>query len=170
MAMLDEQSPMQFAVCLYTPRAVLRGMVAAGRFSQLLDLLNHPAPVYLPLVDAQVLPPGGGTWSLSRARLWVSKEEILFGFTAAEADAPKASNLLVEKIPLAVGCYVGDYRIEGTLHVLDRLPWDEFLTGPRDHFLALTDATITSASDDGQLAQVGFLALNRHYVRILYEE
>jgi hypothetical protein len=163
-----ESGPVAIAAC--TPHAWVRGIVELGRIRRLSDLLNHAGTTHLTLVDGEVLPFGSREWPRSRPRLYLNKADMLFLHPTAAGDAPYSPpGLVVDKIPVAVGLYVGEYHIEGTLHMVDRLPWEQYFSVLRDRFLILTDATITRAVGGEEVASVGFIGVNREHLSVLYE-
>ena len=163
-----ESEPVAIAAC--TLHAWVRGIVELGRIRRLSDLLNHAGTTHLTLVDGEVLPFGSREWPRSRPRLYLNKADVLFLHPTASGDVPRSlPGLVVDKIPVAVGLYVGDYHIEGSLHLVDRLPWEEYLNVLRDRFLILTDATVTRAVSGEEVARVGFVGVNREHLSVLYE-
>jgi hypothetical protein len=158
------------AIAACTPHAWVRGIVELGRIRRLSDLLNHPGTTHFTLVDGEVLPFGAREWPRSRPRLYLNKADVLFLHPTATGDTPHSPpGLVVDKIPVAVGLYVGDYHIEGTLHVVDRLPWEQYFSVLRDRFLLLTDAAIARAVSGEEVARVGFVGVNRERLSVLYE-
>jgi hypothetical protein len=151
------------------PGAWLRGVVELGRMRRLSDVLNQAAASYLPVHDAELMPSGAREWPRPRARLYVNKADLLFVHPTADSPLPAApAGLIVSKLRAPVGLYVGEYRLEGIVHLADRVPWEQFLSVIRDRFLAITEASITRVTTGETVESAGFVAVNREHVSALY--
>jgi len=165
----EDSAPQQLAVAAIMPDAWLRGVVDLGRMRRLSDVLNHVAVSYLPVLDAQLLPSGAREWPRPQARLYVNKVDLLLVHPAADSPLPTAPpGLIVSKLRAPVGLYVGEYRLEGIVHLADRVPWEQFLSVLRDRFLAITEASITRVTTGEPVDSPGFVAVNRERVSALY--
>ena len=167
---MQPETPSQpVAVAAILPGAWLRGGVDLGRQRRLSDVLNHVAASYLPVVDAELMPSGAREWPRARPRMYVNKNDLLFVHPTANSLLPAAPpGLLVSKLRAPVGLYVGDYLLEGIVHVADKVPWEQYLTVVRDRFLAITDARIVRVSTGEPVESAGFVAVNRDHVTALY--
>jgi hypothetical protein len=146
----------------------VRGVVELRGATRLSDLLNQVATTALTVLDGEVLPTGGRQWPDERHRLVVNKAEILFAHPVH--DHPRAAaGLRLHKYDAEVGIYLGEYHVRGTIHLPDRLVWEQYLSSLRDRFLALTDATIVRAGDDAIVATTEYLAVSRERLCVLYE-
>jgi hypothetical protein len=161
--------PQQVAVAAILPNAWLRGVVDLGRMRRLSDVLNHVAAGYLPVVDGELMPSGAREWPRPRPRLYVNKADLLFVHPTANSSLPAAPpGLTVSKLRAPVGLYVGEYLLEGIVHVADRVPWEQYLSVVRDRFLAITEASIVRVTTGEPVESAGFVAVNREHVTALY--
>jgi len=164
-----DATPQQIAVAAITPGAWLRAIVDLGRMRRLSDVLNHVAAGYLPVLDAELMPHGAREWPRAQARLYVNKADLLFVHPTADSPLPSAPHgLVVSKLRAPVGLYLGEYRLEGIVHLADRVPWEQFLSVLRDRFLAITDASITRVTTGEPIESTGFVVVNREHVSALY--
>jgi hypothetical protein len=152
-----------------TPCAWVRGILEISHTRRLLDVLNRPGTSYLRLADGEVLPYGATEWPRPQPWLYVNKTEILFVHPAAGSARSRPSDLTVEKTPVVVSVYLGEYCVRGTVHMPDRLPCAEYFGVLRDPFVALTEVTITRTALDEEVARVEFAAINRVRVTVLSE-
>jgi hypothetical protein len=153
-----------------TPCAWVRGILEISTTRRLSDVLNRPGTSYLRLADGEVLPHGATEWPRAQPRLYLNKAEILFVHPAAGGARSRSSDLTVEKTPVRVSLYLGDYCVRGTVHMPDRIPCAEYFGVLRDPFVALTDVTITRTALDEEVAAVEFAAVSRARVTVLAEE
>jgi hypothetical protein len=161
----------RLAVTLCTANAWVRGVVHLGRLRRLSEVLNHPALDYVPVHDGEFMPFGARDWPRPHRTLYVNKADILFAHPTPPSDGPRpVAGLAVQKIPAPVRLYVGDFQVQGTVYLADRVPWEQFLTVLRDRFLALTGATITRAVSGEPVATVDFVAVNRAHLSVLVPE
>jgi hypothetical protein len=84
-------------------------------------------------------------------------------------DGTPRADLRVAKVAVPVAIHLGEYRVRGTLHLPDRVPWEEYLSVVRERFLAVTSATIDQAVTEEVVAEVAFVAVNRQRVSVFYE-
>lgn len=169
--MQQEPEPRSVAVAAIMPGAWLRGIVELGRLRRLSDVLNHVAASYVPVLDAELMPSGAREWPRPQARLYVNKADLLF--VHPTADSPPFTpppGLVVSKLRAPLGLYVGEYRVEGIVHLPDRVPWEQYLSVLRDRFLAITEATITHAATGEPVESAGFVAVNRERISALYPQ
>lgn len=167
--MQHDPAPQPIVVAAIMPGAWLRGVVDLGRMRRLSDVLNQVAASYLPVLDAELMPSGAREWPRPRARLYVNKADLLFVYPAADSLLPAApAGLIVSKLRAPVGLHVGEYRLEGIVHLADRVPWEQFLSVLRDRFLAITEASITRVTTGEPVESTGFVAVNRGHVSALY--
>ena len=70
---------------------------------------------------------------------------------------------------MRVVLYIGEWRVEGDLHVLVESRLTDALNARLRDFLALTDATIYHAVTGEKIAERPFLDVNREGITIIYE-
>jgi len=70
---------------------------------------------------------------------------------------------------VAVGVHLAGYHLPGTVRLPGRVAWEQYLRALRDRFLVLGNATITRAVDEQPVAAVGYVAVNREHLGVLYE-
>ena len=123
-------------------------------------------------VYARALVPRVATqWPEARPRLILNKAEILFAHPvgdAAERVFPVDTG--IQRFPVSIGLHLGGYHVQGTLHLPDRVAWEQYLTALRDRFLALTGVTITRAVDGTTVGTAASAAVNRERLSVLYEQ
>ena len=69
-----------------------------------------------------------------------------------------------------VSLWVGDWRIEGDLHVLYESRLTDALNSRSKDFLAVTDAIIFDARTGAELRRTPFLDVNRMSITVVYIE
>jgi hypothetical protein len=159
----------ELGVVVYTPHAAVRGAVDVSRIGRLSELLNNVSLSFFPVLQGEVRPHGLEAWGPPCPQVTINKADILLAFTTTEATGPRMSGLVVEKQKLPVDMYVGAYHVRGAFHVLERVPWQQWLTGQRLPFLPMTEATFAPAGQEEAMTSVPFLLVNRQHVSILYE-
>ena len=167
--MEDQAPPAQLPVVVYTPGMVVRGRATLGRIGRLSDLLNQTSLGFLGLADAEGRAPGADAWAPLGAHVSVNKDEILFTYATQGTGPTGMAGMRVEKFPVAVGLYLGDYRLQGSLYLLDRVPWEDLLSGLRERFIPLTDVAIGYLGSDVAPTTVNFVAVNKDRISLLSE-
>jgi hypothetical protein len=64
--------------------------------------------------------------------------------------------------------YVGEWRVEGDIHILAESRLTDALNSRNKDFLAVTDAVIYEAKTDDVVARTSFLDINRTTISIIY--
>lgn len=147
----------------------VRGLVDLGRYQRLTDLLNNAAAVYLVLHSGQVLPHGTQLWPPAHRRLLLRKSDVLFVLPTTEDRPRSPAGLVVAKEPVRVGLGVGAYVVSGALHLLEQVVWEQYLANVQSQFLPLTGVRVAHAATDEEVARVGYAAVNREHITVLYE-
>jgi hypothetical protein len=167
--MEDQAPPEQLPVVVHTTGTVVRGRALLGRIRRLSDLMNQTSLAFLGVIDAEVSAPGSDVWAPAGRHVSVNKDEILFVYPQGGAGTSRLSGLQVEKFPVTVGLYIGDYRLQGAFYLLDRVPWEDLLSGLRDRFMPLTDVTVSLVGAAAAPVTADFVSVNRERVSLLYE-
>ena len=157
-------------VAICTSHLWARGLVELRGSTQLIDVLNQNSTAALSVLNGEILPIGATQWPEARPRLILNKAEILFAHPvgdAAERIIPIDSG--IQRYPVSIGLHLGGYHVQGTLHLPDRVAWEQYLTALRDRFLALTGVTITRAVDGTIVGTAASAAVNRERLAVLYE-
>jgi hypothetical protein len=159
-------------VAICTSHLWARGLVELRGSTQLIDVLNQNAAAALSLLNGEILPIGATQWPEARPRVILNKAEILFAHPvgdAAERVIPPIDTA-IQRYPVTIGLHLGGYHVQGTLHLPDRVAWEQYLTALRDRFLALTRVTITRAVDGTTVGAAASAAVNRERLSVLYEQ
>jgi hypothetical protein len=72
------------------------------------------------------------------------------------------------KDKMQVVIFIGDWRIEGDLHILSQSRLTDALNSRTKEFLAVTDATIFEAATGKKISTTGFLDVNRASIDFIY--
>jgi hypothetical protein len=73
-----------------------------------------------------------------------------------------------QKDKMAVVVLVGDWRVEGDIHILADSRLTDALNSRSKDFLAITDATIQDAKTGVLIARTSFLDINRTSISLIY--
>jgi hypothetical protein len=155
---------------VYTAAVWLRGLVELRGSVRLTDVLNQSASPVLVLVEGDVLPVGAAERPATPRPLVVNKAEVLLAYPAVEAEpAGTAAGLRVPRFRLDVGMHLGEYQVQGTIHLPDIVAWTQYLAALRGRFLPLTGASVRRAATGELLATASYVAVNRDRLSVLYE-
>src|SRR5262245_32460080 len=105
-----------------------RGLVELRGSTQLIDVLNQGSTAAMSLFNGEILPVGATQWPEARPRLIINKSEILFAHPVA--DAPERSITVdpaIQRYAVRIGVHLGGYHVQGTLHLPDRVAWEQYL-------------------------------------------
>jgi hypothetical protein len=157
-------------VAICTRHLWARGLVELRGSTQLIDLLNQNAAAALSILNGDILPIGATQWPEARPRLILNKAEILFAHPVGDAaERVVAIDPEIQRYTVRIGLHLGGYHVQGTVHLPDRVAWEQYLTALRDRFLALTGVTITRAVDGTTVGTAPTAAVNRERLSVLYE-
>jgi hypothetical protein len=147
-----------------------RGLVELRGSTHFIDVLNQSATAAMSILNGEILPIGATQWPEARARLILNKAEILFAHPVGDAaERVIAVDQGIQRYAVRIGLHLGEYHVQGTLHLPDRVAWEQYLTALRDRFLALTGVTITRALDGTTVGTAASAAVNRERLTVLYE-
>jgi len=76
--------------------------------------------------------------------------------------------LQAETEKVKVVLYIGEWRVEGDLHVLMKSRLTDALNARQRDFLAVTDATIYHAVTGEKIVERPFLDVNREAITVIY--
>jgi hypothetical protein len=147
-----------------------RGLVELRGSTQLIDVLNQSSSAAMSILNGEILPIGATQWPEARPRLILNKTEILFAHPVGDAaERVIAIDPGIQRYAVQIGLHLGGYHVQGTVHLPDRVAWEQYLTALRDRFLALTGVTITRAVDGTTVGTAASAAVNRERLAVLYE-
>jgi hypothetical protein len=152
------------AVDVYTAAFRVSGSIETP-FSRVTEILNQLSGGHVTLTDAIVREHGATAGTLAAPSALVAVDEILV-MVAAEL-AGGGGEMRIEKRPVKAQLAIPPLRVTGMIHVpMGSRPVDGLLHGT-DLFMAMTDATIASASHPELERTVPVLAVRRGRAHVL---
>jgi hypothetical protein len=165
-------SPDSATVDLYLATRRLRAEIPMRGFTRLSDVLNNTAGRFLSgkLRGLTHTDQHAGELTMTAERdLTVRVDDVLFvqpiAATAQFASSPAEKR---DRITQRMIIELGNFCLEGRLHLVDSVRWVDYATAMNDRFLAVTDASVWS-TDDGPPIETKFVLVNGARLTALYE-
>ena len=153
----------------YLRRRRVRLEISMGRFVRTSDVFNNPRGEFL---DGVSVPVEGGSGreegTQGRApNAAIRLSEICLVYPVSEPPVPPGGAERRERVPQAVVLEVDDWQVTGTLFLLDRINWADFLASASGRFLPVRAASVRLGDlEDSSLYP--FLLVNSSRIGALY--
>jgi hypothetical protein len=136
-------------VDLYVPGRRIRAEVGIGNFGRLSDALNNSPSAYLSGVtqmSADILPSRLSPWSESQRDMVVPLAAVQMVVPIQEPSAaPNQPALMRDRMTVVTEIDVDVWRLTGTLYLIDRVRWSDYLASVRNRFVPLSHVRIQLA-------------------------
>jgi hypothetical protein len=153
-------------VDLYMARGRLRAEIPMHGFSRLSDLFNNAPGEF---VAAQTrLSMVTGDVGVVRRDLVVRLRDVLLVRPIDERPTLPASDSLRDRLNARVVMDLDDWQVTGVLHLVDRVPWLDFVVGMRNRFITVSNASVRFVGVAEPL-ECEFLMVNGARISALYE-
>jgi hypothetical protein len=160
-------------VDLYLASRRVRAEIRTGNFNRLSDYLNSVPGTYLSGTSqfvSEVADNSTEGWTLSSQDMVALLSDIRFLDPIEEGpQVPPRPDLLRKRIQVPVELDVDAWRIAGVLHLMDRVPWTDYLVAARGHFVPLTRARAKLAGSESVI-QSDLLLINASRISAIYAE
>jgi hypothetical protein len=159
-------------VDLYLARQRVRAQVPTGNFQRLSDFLNNSPGGYLSGTSqlvSELAHPTPETWTPHLRDLVVSLAEVRFVHPIAEAAAVNAAELYRDRVRVSVELELDAWHLSGTLYLLDRVRWSDYLRLVRTRFVPLGQASAHLAGAAAPF-ESDLLLLNGARISALYAD
>lgn len=152
----------------YLRRRRVRLEIPMGRFVRTSDVFNNPRGEFL---DGVSVPAEGGPREEGAqggtANAAVRLSEISFVHPISEPPSPPGGAERRERVAQAVVLEVDDWQVSGTLFLLDRINWADFLASASGRFLPVRAASVRLGDSDDS-SQYPFVLVNGSRIGALY--
>lgn len=152
---------------LYLTRRAIRVSIDVGRFPRTSDMLNNMPGEFLegfyaPSEDERAygLSPNEGT------PLAVRLSEICFLVPIVEPPSPPSAEHR-DRFPERIVLEIDDWQMSGTLFLVDKIRWVDFMAGVRNRFLPLRDV-VARMGDNPAALDVPFVIVNAARIDVLF--
>jgi hypothetical protein len=153
-------------VDLYLARGRLRAEIPMQGFSRLSDLFNNAPGEF---VGASMrLAAVAGDVSVIRRDLVVRMRDVRLVRPIEEGSMPVSLGARRERLRARVVIDLDDWQVTGDLHLVDRIPWLDFVTGMRNRFISVSDASVRFVGVAEPL-ECDYLLVNGARISALYE-
>jgi hypothetical protein len=150
-------------VDLYLSRGRVRAEVPMHGFGRLSEVFNNAPGEFI-----------GATVSMSvgaardRHELVVRLRDIRLVRPINEADGFSTPTAVRERVAARVVMDLDDWQVTGTVHLMDRIPWLDFMTASRNRFISVSLASVRFVGVAEPL-ECEFLLVNGARVSALFE-
>jgi hypothetical protein len=153
-------------VDLYVARGRLRAEVAMQGFSRLSDVFNNAPGEFMGA--SMRLASVAGDVSIVRRDLVVRLRDVRLVRPIDERPAPVSLETRRERLHVRVVIDLDDWQVTGDVHMVDRIPWLDFVTGARNRFISVSNASVRFVGVAEPL-ECDFLLVNGGRISALYE-
>lgn len=153
------------SVDVYTSAYRISGTVQT-RFARVADILNQLTGDHLPVEQATISEFADPTGTIAAPSALVALDEILF-MAAPNLSGETRGEMRIQKRAVRAQLAIPPLRLTGSIHVpMGSRPIDGLLNVP-DRFMAMTDATVTSAPHPELERSIEVVALRRDRAHVL---
>jgi hypothetical protein len=151
-------------VDLYLARGRFRAEVPMLGFGRLSDVFNN-APGEFIGATARV---AGTETAVGRRELVVRLRDVRLVRPLDETDGFATPTALRDRVAARVVMDLDEWHVSGEIHLLDRIPWLDFMTASRNRFISVSNASVRSAGVAEPL-ECPYLLVNGARVSALFE-
>jgi hypothetical protein len=164
--MTIEARPNVTVVDLYLARGRLRAELAMHGFSRLSDLFNNAPSDFIGA--SMRLQAVAGDVSVVRRELVVRVRDVRLVRPIDEQSGPVSLGARRERLRARVVIDLDDWQVTGDLHLVDHVPWLDFVTGCRNRFISVSNASVRFVGVADPL-ECEYLLINGARISALYE-
>jgi hypothetical protein len=150
-------------VDLYLARGRLRAEIPMQGFARLSDRFNN-APGEFIAASMRLASMTGEV----RRDLVVRLRDVRLVRPIDERPTPVTLGVRRERLPARVVIDLDDWQVTGDLHLVDRIPWLDFVTGVRNRFISVSNASVRFVGVADPL-ECEYLLVNGAGISALYE-
>ncbi|HEV7663386.1 MAG TPA: hypothetical protein VGQ62_07610 [Chloroflexota bacterium] len=164
--MTMQANPSLAVVDLYLSRGRVRAEIPMQGFTRLSDLFNNTPGDFLAgwIRLASIATEGGAV----RRDLVVRLADVRLVRPIDEVPTPIVLDAIRERLPARVVIDMDDWQVTGDLQLVDRIRWLDFVTGVRNRFVSVNNASIRFAGVADPL-ECPFVLINGARISALYE-
>jgi hypothetical protein len=159
-------TPNVAVVDLYVARGRLRAEIPMQGFSRLSDLFNNAPGEFISATMR--LASAAGDISIVRRELVVRLRDVRLVRPIDESPAPVSLETRRERLHVRVVIDLDDWQVTGHVHLVDRIPWLDFVTGVRNRFISVSNASVRFVGVAEPL-ECEYLLVNGGRISALYE-
>ncbi len=152
-------------VDLYLARGRLRAEISMQGFARLSDLFNNVPGEF---IGATMRMASTGDVSAVRRDLVVRVRDVRLVRPIDERPAPIVLGELRERIPAQIVIDMDDWQVTGEVHLVDRIPWLDFVVASRNRFISVNHASVRFVGVAEPL-ECEYLLVNGSRISALYE-
>ena len=156
-------------VDLYMAHGRLRAEIPMQGYSRLSDLFNNGASEFVAAsVRMTSATHEAGAFSIERRDLVVRIRDVRLVRPIEERGAVLSPGARRERLPARVVVYMDDWQVTGDVHLVDRIPWLDFLDAMRNRFVSVSNASVRFVGV-AETLECEYLLINGARVSALYE-
>lgn len=159
-------------VDLYLARGRLRAELNLQGFTRLSDLFNNAAGDFisgnLRMAAALSSSSGHPEVSVERRELVVRRHDVRLVRPIEERPSVAPTSMWRERTSVRVVLDLDDWQVTGEVHLLDRVPWLDFMTAARQRFISVSNASVRFVGVADAI-ECEYLLVNGARVSTLYE-
>jgi hypothetical protein len=153
-------------VDLYVARGRLRAEIPMQGFSRLSDLFNNAPGEFISA--CMRLASVAGDVSIVRRDLVIRLRDVRVIRPIEESTHPVWLDARRERLHVRVVMDLDDWQVTGDLHLVDRVPWLDFVTGIRNRFISVSNASVRFVGV-AEALECDYLLVNGARISALYE-
>jgi hypothetical protein len=164
--MITRAIPNVAVVDLYLARGRLRAEIPMHGFARLSDLFNNAPGEFIGA--AMRISAVAEEVSVVRRDLVVRLRDVRLVRPFDERPMTGTFESRLERLPARVVVDLDDWQVTGDVHLVDRVPWLDFVTGMRNRFISVTNASVRFVGVAEPL-ECDYLLVNGARISALYE-
>jgi hypothetical protein len=153
-------------VDVYMARGRLRAEIPMQGFTRLSDLFNNAPGDFIGAAMRMASSAGDG--GVVRRDLVVRLRDVRLVRPIDERPAPVAMTARRERLPARVVVDLDDWQVTGDIHLVDRIPWLDFMVATRNRFISVSNASVRFVGVAEPL-ECEYLLVNGARISALYE-
>ena len=162
-------APRLAVVDLYMAHGRVRAEVPMQGYSRLSDLFNNaPGEFIAAAVRMAAVAPGAMAPSVERRELVVRLRDVRLVRPIDERPGFISPGARRERLPARVVMDLDDWQVTGTVYLVDRIPWLDFVQAVQSRFLSVSDASVRFVGV-AETLECEYLLVNGARVSALYE-
>lgn len=155
-------------VDLYMAHGRVRAELAMHGYSRLSDLFNNaPGPFIAASVRMAAVAPDAPL-GVTRRDLVVRLRDVRLVRPIEERPAVVSPTARRERLPARVVMELDDWQVTGDVHLVDRIPWLDFVQAAQNRFVSVSNASVRFVGIAEPL-ECEYLLVNGARVSTLYE-
>lgn len=155
-------------VDLYMAHGRLRAEIPMQGYSRLSDLFNNSASDFLAAGVRMAAASAASQLTFERRDLVVRIRDVRLVRPIEERTGFVSAAARRERIPARVVMYLDDWQVTGDVHLVDRIPWLDFVDAMRARFVSVSNASVRFVGV-AETLECEYLLVNGARVSALYE-